>query len=134
MRNVQMLLGLLLGAAWPACQSASEMETQAARADAQDPAQGEDDDGNEVRVGLSQIPQVVQVAARAAVPGLLIEAAELEDGGKTYCVHGRVNGVFTEVEVSADGSSTHVEGDDDEEDDEDDDDDDDGDEGPEDDR
>ena len=71
-----------------------------------------DDDGDETRVSVDQIPSAVRAAAIAALPGLVIEEAELEDAGKTYCVHGTVDGKFHEVEVYADGTSANVEQDD----------------------
>ena len=83
----------------------------------------------EVVLAPAQIPQIVRNAALAAVPGFLIELAELEGNG-IYCVHGTAAGVFTEVEVDADGHVIEIEqGDDDDDggDDGDDDDDDDGD-------
>jgi len=75
-------------------------------------AADDDDDGDEVLVSSDQIPEAVKAAAIAALPGFQIQEAELEEGGRTYCVHGTVDGRFHEVEVSADGASAHVEEDD----------------------
>lgn len=64
----------------------------------------------------AQIPEIVRKAALAAVPGLLIELAELEGNG-VYCVHGTADGMFTEIEVGEDGRVIDIEqGDDDDDD------------------
>lgn len=61
----------------------------------------DDDDENEVDVDVDSIPAAVKDAARAAVPGLVIQGAET-DGDSVYDVYGQANGQFTEVEVDAD--------------------------------
>lgn len=106
--------GLIFGwLAW-ACGSIHEVNVEHAGSHA---AQDDEDEGDEAEevVTLDQIPQVVKDAAIAAVPGLVIEEAEREsDGaGLHYCVHGRVDGKFTEVEVAPDGKVLGVEADDD---------------------
>ena len=69
-------------------------------------------------ISAAEIPQNVKDAALAAAPGLVIEEAELEEDGTVYCVHGTVDGVFTEVEVTAAGEVLEVETGDEEDEDE----------------
>ena len=72
-----------------------------------------DGDQDETLVSAGDIPQAVRDAASAAAPGLVIDEAELEEGGTIYCVHGTVGGELVEVEVAADGSRAEVESDED---------------------
>jgi uncharacterized membrane protein YkoI len=79
----------------------------------------DDDDGDEheANLALTDIPANVRAAALAAVPGFVIEEAELEsfDHGKVYSLEGHANGEEVEVEVSPDGKVIEIEpGDDDE--------------------
>lgn len=92
-------------------------ESQPAMTD--DDGDEDGDDENEVRIGADEIPATVRAAALKAVPGLEIKEAEREtqDGKRVYCVHGYVDGEFTEVEVAADGSVLEIESGDDEDDD-----------------
>lgn len=76
-------------------------------------AEDDDDEGEEEKISVDQIPALVKSAAMAAAPGLVITEAEREGDG-VYCVHGTVAGVFTEVEVSADGTVLEIESGDDE--------------------
>ncbi len=67
-------------------------------------------------ISAEEIPEHVRDAALEAAPGLVITEAEKEDG--VYCVHGTVDGVFTEVEVTAAGEVLEVETGEDDDDDE----------------
>ena len=84
------------------------------------------EDGDDENIALDQVPAAVRAAALNALPGFVITSAEreTENGVVIYSLTGTVNGVSTEIEVSADGSSAHVEddGDDDDHDGDDDDD------------
>ena len=83
----------------------------------------DDDDGdeNEEEVPLSDVPEAVMTAAKAAVPGSVFEEAEreVEDGVTVYCLEGEAGGVEYEVEVSADGTVLETEVDDEDGDDDD---------------
>lgn len=65
-------------------------------------------------IPLSDVPDVVMQAAMAAVEGLVVKEAEVEeeDGQTVYELEGKANGVKYEVEVSADGTVLEVEEDD----------------------
>jgi hypothetical protein len=84
------------------------------------------DDEGEAEVALDQVPEAVMKAARAAVPGIVIEEAEreVENGVLVYELEGTANGKEYEIEVSADGKVLEIEEDDEDDDDDDDDDDD----------
>ncbi|MCZ6599103.1 MAG: PepSY domain-containing protein [Planctomycetota bacterium] len=116
-------LGLLLGLACFAC---SHMDAADVNDESPAPALAEDDDDDdddqEELISVDEIPQAVKDAALAAVPGLVIEAAEkeLEGGALVYCVHGTAKGESWEVEVTPDGNVVEIEQDDDEEEDDDD--------------
>ena len=134
MKTLTTLIACSLGLALGACHSADGDDARTMRI-AGDGEPGttrpllsvEDDDDEEV-IGADEIPLHVREAALGAVPGLVIEEAEVEDGGDAYCVHGTAAGVFTEVEVSSAGEVLEIEqGPDDEDDDDEEGDDDDGD-------
>ncbi|MHC4517043.1 MAG: PepSY domain-containing protein [Planctomycetota bacterium] len=93
---------------------------------------------DEQEIPLSEVPAEALQAARAAVDGITLTEAEMEeeDGQTVYVVEGTADGVEYEIEVAADGKVLEVEqedeedeedeeGDDDDEEDDDDDDDDD---------
>lgn len=85
-----------------------------------DEDEGDDDDETEEEIPLSEVPQSVKDAAIAAVPGLVLEEAEVEDGVTVYDLEGEVAGEEVTVEVTAAGEVLEVEWDDDEDEDEDD--------------
>jgi hypothetical protein len=68
----------------------------------------------EQSIALSDVPSAAIAAAEAAVPGLRISAAEVEDehGQTVYELEGSANGVEYEVEVTVDGRVLEVESDD----------------------
>jgi uncharacterized membrane protein YkoI len=78
---------------------------------------GDDDDGDddgdddEQSIALDQVPALVLQAALKAVPGLIVEEAELEveDGVTVYGLEGTAAGKEVEVEVSAEGQVLEVE-------------------------
>lgn len=80
-----------------------------------------DDEDDEEEIPLSDVPEAVMNAAKAAVPGIVFEEAEreVEDGVTVYSLEGEAGGVEYEVEVTADGKVNEVEteGDDGDEDD-----------------
>ena len=122
------LMPLLVGLAFYGCNSAKESTDRVVSDEGVPSTQlavDDDDDDGDQMLSLAMIPAAVTAAAEAAVPGLLITEAELESGGTVYCVHGTVDGRFTEVEVGTDGTILEIEYDDDDEDGDDDDDDDD---------
>lgn len=87
----------------------------------------QDDEEDEREIPLSEVPQAVQDAAKAAVPGIVLSEAEVEteDGKQVFCVFGIANGQEYEVEATPEGKVLEVEkedGDDEDDDDEDDDD------------
>ena len=94
--------------------------------DPKQPASAARADGEE-EISLDEVPPHVLQAALAAVPGLVIEEAELEteQGVTVYCLEGNAGGETAEVEVTPDGRVVEVEHGDDDEDEGDDDDDDD---------
>jgi len=65
-------------------------------------------------IPLSEVPDAVMQAAMAAVEGIKIKEAEVEeeDGQTVYELEGKANGVEYEIEVSADGKVLEVEEDD----------------------
>lgn len=71
----------------------------------------DDDADDEVAIGLDQVPSKALDAARGAVPGIALCAAEREtEGGRTvYCLEGTKDGVRHEVEVTEDGTVVEVE-------------------------
>ena len=108
MKRFLLALGMLSALATIGCQASDEPTPEQTGTD------------NDVLVALEDIPQNIKDAAIAAAPGLVIEEAELENDGTVYCVHGQVDGTFTEVEVNLAGEVLEI--DSGEEDDEDDDD------------
>jgi len=79
----------------------------------------------EKEIALSEVPEPVLAAAKAAVPGItLCEAeVEVEDGKTTYEVEGTANGKEYEIEVTPEGKVIKTEEDKDDEDEDEDDDD-----------
>ena len=63
------------------------------------------------KVALDTVPQNVKDAAVAAVPGLVLSAAEkeIEKGVIVYSLAGKAAGVAYEVEVTTDGKVTEIE-------------------------
>jgi hypothetical protein len=100
----------------PATQSsvghaAIDGEDDADEADkADDGADGGEDD-QDVAVALADVPRLVLDAAQAALPGLVLTRAEIEqENGQTiYCLNGTVDGEEVEVEVSAAGAVLEIE-------------------------
>ena len=85
----------------------------------------EEDEGDEEEaVALDKVPAAAKQAALAAVPGLVLQTAELETehGVQHYCLSGTANGESVEVEVTADGKVGEIERGEDEDEDEGDDD------------
>ncbi|MFG0330081.1 MAG: PepSY domain-containing protein [Phycisphaerales bacterium] len=84
-----------------------------------DLAHDDDDDEDEIEIPLDEVPDHVKDAAIAAVPGIVLEEAEMEteDGVVVYDLEGEVDGVEYEVEVAEDGTVLEVEEDDDDDDD-----------------
>lgn len=80
---------------------------------ADDDADG--DEGDEVRICADEIPQTIRASAIAALPGLVISDAEIEEDGTIYCVHGTVDGKSREVEVTAADAKATVEPEDEDE-------------------
>jgi len=78
-----------------------------------DDAAGEDDgdDDQEVAVALADVPRLVLDAARAAVPGVVLTNAEMEqeDGQTVYSLSGTLDGEEVEIEVSATGKVLEIE-------------------------
>jgi uncharacterized membrane protein YkoI len=72
---------------------------------------GEDGDDDEQSIPLDQVPALVLQAALKAVPGLIVEEAELEveDEVTVYGLAGTAGGKEVEVEVSAEGQVLEVE-------------------------
>ena len=62
-------------------------------------------------IPLADVPEVVKQAALAAVPGLVLEEAtvEEEDGELVYDLEGKVGGKEYELEVSATGKVNEIE-------------------------
>lgn len=115
-----LLLSTLLSSA---CQEATAARASVAPADGPLAATRIAPDGDE-EIPLDQVPQLVKDAARAAVPGFVIESAEkeTEDGVVLYSLEGEAGGEEVEVEVSTAGKVLEIEhGDDDDDDNEDDD-------------
>ncbi len=69
-------------------------------------------------IEINQVPTVVTAAATKAVPGFIVESAELEkeDGKMVYELEGTANGKEYEIEISETGEVLEVESDDDEDD------------------
>lgn len=69
------------------------------------------DDGDDEAIALDLVPESVKRAALAAVPGLVLQAAEKELEGSitVYSLAGRVGNEEYEVEVSADGRVREIE-------------------------
>ena len=82
--------------------------------DVSDDDADDDDDGDDQEIPLSEVPDHVKAAAADAVPGIILEEAEIEHEGDTvvYGLEGEANGVEYEIEVSADGEVLEVEVDD----------------------
>jgi hypothetical protein len=75
----------------------------------------DEDEGEERDIALNEVPAVVSQAAIAAVPGLVLTGAEIEEenGASIYCLEGTANGETWEVEVSPSGQVLEIEQDDD---------------------
>ena len=110
MKRTLIPLGPLLGLICAGCSDVGATEGTAAD-DVQEggpaatalEAYGADDE-----IPLERVPQAAKDAALAAVPGLVLEAAELEREG-VFCLHGTADGEFYEVEVTADGDVGEIE-------------------------
>ena len=78
--------------------------------------EAQDDEGEEVEIALSEVPQAAKDAALAAVPGLVLDEAarETEDGETVYCLEGEAGGKEYELEVTADGRVLELESEDEE--------------------
>jgi len=118
-KKTTLFLGVLCGAFVASCGSVQEVKVQGAAVQQRDADDDEDDgdDENEEVISLDQVPELVQKAAIAAVPGFVPSGAEkeTEEGALHYCVHGKVGGEFVEVEVTTDGQVLEIEhGEDDE--------------------
>ncbi len=74
-----------------------------------------DEDGDEhehdVAVALTDVPQLVLDAAQAALPGVVLTSAEIEqeDGQVVYSLSGTLAGEAVEIEVSATGTVLEIE-------------------------
>ncbi len=66
---------------------------------------------DEVEIPLSEVPPAVMAAAQQAVPGIVIEDAELEeeDGQTVYELSGTADGREYEIEISGTGEILEVE-------------------------
>lgn len=71
---------------------------------------------DEQEIPLSEVPAEALQAARAAVDGITLTEAEMEeeDGQTVYVVEGTADGVEYEIEVAADGKVLEVEQEDEE--------------------
>lgn len=69
---------------------------------------------DEEDIDLSEVPANVMAAATAAVAGIRITEAEVEekDGQRIYELEGSANGIDYEIEVASDGTVRKVEEDD----------------------
>ena len=72
-------------------------------------AEDDDDDGDEVTIRADEIPESIRASALAALPGLVISDAEIEEAGAVYCIHGTVDGKSREVEVTAADAKATIE-------------------------
>lgn len=122
MKKTIWMFTLTLAGLAAACGSVNEVKDQSRGKHAQLTAQDDEDDGEEddVDVPLDQVPEAVRKAAVAAVPGLILQEAEMEteDGTLLYSLEGTAGGERVEVEVRAsDAKVTEIERGDDEEDD-----------------
>jgi uncharacterized membrane protein YkoI len=72
---------------------------------------GEDGDDDEHPIALGEVPAHVMQAALKAVPGLIVEQAEMEveEGVTVYGLEGTAGGEPIEVEVSAAGEVLEIE-------------------------
>jgi uncharacterized membrane protein YkoI len=84
------LMGLLIALYLAGCSNSGEKETE---------------------VSLEDVPRVVLDSARKAVPGITIDAAEIEeeDGEQVYELSGEADGKSYEIEVSPSGEVLEVE-------------------------
>lgn len=75
---------------------------------------GDDADDNEMNVSIEDLPASVRKTAEAAVPGIVLSGAALddEDGATIYEIHGTADGIAWCIEVSTDGKLIEVEEDD----------------------
>jgi uncharacterized membrane protein YkoI len=65
----------------------------------------------ETEIPLTDVPGVVMTAAQSAVPGIEIDAAELEeeDGQRVYELSGEAGGKEYEIEISETGEVLEIE-------------------------
>ncbi len=70
----------------------------------------DDDDDDDERVALEAVPAAAKQAALRAVPGFVLEEAELESRDPVvYCLHGHAGADFYEVETTAEGKIVEIE-------------------------
>ena len=88
--------------------------TPADRIDNDIDAQRDDDDDDEMNLSIEDLPASVRKTAEAAVPGIVLSGAALEDedGATIYEIHGTADGIAWCIEVSTDGKLIEVEEDD----------------------
>ncbi|MGQ0553024.1 MAG: PepSY domain-containing protein [Planctomycetota bacterium] len=109
MLKLSILLLVLLAGAWlPGCCTVccEDSESSATAMAADD----EDEDEDRV-VSLDKVPAIVLAAGRAALPGVLLTGAEIEQehGQLVYCLIGSHNGEAVEIEVTAAGKVLEIE-------------------------
>lgn len=87
------------------------LEVERGEDDEDDDDDGEDGDDEEQPIALDQVPAHVLQAALKAVPGLIVEQAEMEveEGVTVYDLEGTAAGEPVEVEVSAEGEVLEIE-------------------------
>lgn len=75
---------------------------------------GDDGDDDEMNLSIEDLPASVRKTAEAAVPGIVLSGAALEDedGTTIYEIHGTADGIAWCIEVSTDGKLIEVEEDD----------------------
>ena len=81
--------------------------------DDEDDADVDDEEGDEeeVVVALADVPRIVLEAAQAALPGVVLTEAEMEqeDGQTVYSLSGTLDGEDIEIEISATGQVLEIE-------------------------
>jgi hypothetical protein len=90
---------------------AREADEDEAGEDAGDDEGDEADEGEDQAIALDQVPSAVLDAARAALPGVVLTSAELEqeDGQFLYSLSGMLGDERVEIEVTPDGRVLEIE-------------------------
>lgn len=101
----------LLAALAAGCHEPSSSDSMNTRVSSSEHPATASDEENERDVPLDELPAIVRKAALAAVPGLVIEEAELEmeHGAPVYSIEGSAENERVEVEVAPDGTVLEVE-------------------------